>query len=136
MSSVKKIEFKLGFWTDVNKQPTIHVGVNGTIDVYMKDGRVIKDLEVGWDDCPGLEVYEGIAYSGDCFNPDKRKVDLTDEEVEEIRELLDDYDKGLWRPVVKASRKIMEMKVSGTLGEEEGYDDELSDVKVEIKEQK
>jgi hypothetical protein len=117
MSSIYKIEFKLGFGTDVNKQPTIHVMVGGKIDVYMNDGRVIKDLEIVWDDSPGLRVENGISLSGSWFKPNRKQVPLTNEEVSEIKSLLDDYKKGLWPAVEKFAEKIRKGLVKGKLYE-------------------
>lgn len=134
MNSIKKIEFKLGFRADVSKQPTVHVGVYGTITVYMKDERVIRDLELIWDDYPSLRIRDSIATSGDQHNLEFRRVDLTNEEIKEIEEFIDDNCNGLWRPVVKASHEIEKIKVTGVL-KTDVEDEYLEDVIVTFEEE-
>lgn len=119
MSNIESIQYNIGFSASVDKQPTIRGHIDGTVSVKMKDGRLIEDLEIQWDDCPGIQVWDGIAYSGDFHNPTKTPVLLTKEEVDEINILLDDYDKGLWVPVNEAATEICDMTKSGELRPEE-----------------
>ncbi len=100
---IKKIDYKLNFTTDIDKQPTIHVNCNAIADIYFKDGRVFKDVSIDWDDCPYLD--------------DPKQ--FSKEEIIEINKLLNDYDKGLWLGAYKMTNIIASKTIIKTIKAEE-----------------
>lgn len=119
MQSVQNI---ICFVKDVDSQPTIKVGVFGTINVYMRDGRIIKDLEVYWEYSPCIRIENGIYKRGDWSNPELIKVDLTNDEVEEIEKIMNGTaingsarEDGLWRIAEQFVKIIDTLECCGTI---------------------
>ena len=103
MTSIKKIDYELLLNPHVSEQPIIKVGVLAEITITMKDGRKFEDVEVCWDSVPQ------ILYTGDIA------ARMTEEEIDEINERINDPDYGLWESVNRFTKKISEMTEIGIL---------------------
>ena len=55
MKEIKNVDFVLQVSNaEVDKQPVIHVSVNGNGTVFYKDGTQ-EDFDIGWDDTPYVD---------------------------------------------------------------------------------
>jgi hypothetical protein len=98
---IKKIEYNLQVFFSVDKQPTIAGQCCVTGDIFFEDGRIIKNVEFGWGDCPAIESTE----------EDK----FTQEEIEMINEMIDDADTGFWDGCYKLTEKLSSSQIVGVV---------------------
>ena len=78
--------------SEVDKQPTIFVGLGGNVKVTLDDGRVFEDNDLLWEDAPQF-----------------KNDNLTEEETDEINEHIEEK---LFEVAQKIADKIKELNVN------------------------
>ena len=85
---IKNIVFQINLYLlSVNKQPTVHLGVRGLLDILFRDGKEAPNVILEWGDNPYIS--------------DER---LSKEENEEVSKILDSE---MWDPVTELAESAV-----------------------------
>jgi hypothetical protein len=113
MGHIKSVEYKIELTHNINEN-MIHIIPNISIDVHLNNGRVVKDILME----RGYEFY--------------RRNELTEEEKDELDDLLNATDSSICTPLERLGKEIDDLKIVGTLSHVGGDGEHFTNIDMRV----
>jgi len=109
--NISRIDYRISVETNINRKLKIEVFNQMSIDVFMKDGRILKDLKVLWiRSGPEIRIRNKISLN----NNDLNVYNISNDEAFEIEDAIKGKE-GIYKSLVEISKKIEGIEKSSSI---------------------